>query len=88
MIFLNSASFAAALVFHLPGVCTHTDTEGKPKEARVQNIYFKIFENTIFNEHPLMKRTDRRGDKVKYRGRLVPKNPLRRCPIHQNLVQQ
>ena len=26
---LNSASFAAALVFYLPGVCTHTDTEGK-----------------------------------------------------------
>ena len=27
-IFLNSASSAAALVFYLPGVCTHTDTEG------------------------------------------------------------
>ena len=24
--FLNSASSAAALVFYLPGVCTHTDT--------------------------------------------------------------
>ena len=29
MIFLNSASSAAALVFDLP-LCTHTDTEGKP----------------------------------------------------------
>ena len=29
MIFLNSAGSAAALVFYLPGVCTHTDTEGK-----------------------------------------------------------
>ena len=28
-IFLNSASSAAALVFYLQGVCTHTDTEGK-----------------------------------------------------------
>ena len=27
--FLNSASSAAALVFYLPGVCTHTETEGK-----------------------------------------------------------
>ena len=33
VIFLNSASSAAALVFYLPGVCTHTDTE-----ARVWNI--------------------------------------------------
>ena len=29
LIFPNSASSAAALVFYLPGVCTHTDTEGK-----------------------------------------------------------
>ena len=29
VIFLNSASSAAALVFYLPGVCTHTDTEEK-----------------------------------------------------------
>ena len=36
--FLNSASSAAALVFYLPGVCTHTDTEGKQRKARVQNI--------------------------------------------------
>ena len=44
MIFLNSASSAEVLVFDLP-LCTHTtDTEGKPREARVQNIYIKIFE--------------------------------------------
>ena len=53
MIFLNSASSAAALlVFYLPGMCTHTDTEGKQKKARE---YFKIFgKNTIFNEHPVL----------------------------------
>ena len=38
VIFLNSASSAAALVFYLPGVCTHTDTEGKQRKARVWNI--------------------------------------------------
>ena len=38
MIFLNSAGSAAALVFYLPGVCTHTDTEGKQRKARVRNI--------------------------------------------------
>ena len=47
MIFLNSASSAAALVFYLPGVCTHTDTEGKQSPE-----YFNILrKNTIFNEH-------------------------------------
>ena len=39
MIFLNSASSAAALVFYLPGVCTHTDTEGKQRKARVRDIF-------------------------------------------------
>ena len=49
MIFLDSVSSAAALVFYLPGVCTHTDTEGKQSPE-----YFKIFEkNTIFYEHPV-----------------------------------
>ena len=62
MIFLNSASSAAALVFYLPGVCTHTDTEGKQRKARVRNIlkdskktqylmntlYLKAFEPVIF----------------------------------------
>ena len=38
VIFLNSASSAAALVFYL-SLCTHTDTEGKPREARVRNIF-------------------------------------------------
>ena len=47
--FLNSASSAAALVFDLP-LCTHTDTEGKPKEARVRNIFQNLRKNTIFNE--------------------------------------
>ena len=49
MLFLNSASSAAALVFYLPGVCTHTDTEGKQSSE-----YFEKFgKNTIFNEHPV-----------------------------------
>ena len=38
MIFLDSASSAAALVFYLPGVCTHTDTKGRQRKARVRNI--------------------------------------------------
>ena len=38
VIFLNSASSAAVLVFDL-ALCTHTDTEGKPREARVRNIF-------------------------------------------------
>ena len=38
VIFLNSASFAAALVFYLSGMYPQTDTEGKQRIARVQNI--------------------------------------------------
>ena len=38
VIFLNSASSAVALVFYLP-LCTHTDTEGKRRDARVRNIF-------------------------------------------------
>ena len=53
MIFLNSASSAAALVFYLPGVCTHTDTEGKQRQTRVRNILKSSKKNTIFNAHPL-----------------------------------
>ena len=49
MIFLNSANSAAALVFYLPGVCTHTDTEGKQSPE----YFFLIGKNTIFNEHPV-----------------------------------
>ena len=47
MIFLNSASFAAALVFYQPGVCTHT------RKARARNILKSSEKNTIFNEHPV-----------------------------------
>ena len=38
VIFLNSAGSAVALVFYLPGVCTHTDTKGKKRKVRVWNI--------------------------------------------------
>ena len=53
MIFLNSASSAAALVFYLPGVCTKTDTKGKQRKARVRNILKSLEKNTLFNEHPV-----------------------------------
>ena len=53
MIFLNSASSPAALVFYLSGVCTHTDTEEKQRNARVQNISKSLGKNAIFNEHPV-----------------------------------
>ena len=47
MIFLNSVSSAAALVFYLTALCTQTDIEGKQSSE-----YFEIFgKNTIFNEH-------------------------------------
>ena len=49
--FLNSASSAEALVFYLPGVCTHTDTERKQRKTRVRNILKSSKKNTIFNEH-------------------------------------
>ena len=51
--FLNSASSAAVLVFALP-LCTHTDTEGKQREARVRNLFQNLRKNTIFNEHPVL----------------------------------
>ena len=38
LIFLNSASSAAVLVFDL-SLCSHTDTKGKPREARLRNIF-------------------------------------------------
>ena len=47
VIFLNSVSSAASLVFYLPGVCIRTDTEGKQKKTRVRNI-LKSFENTQY----------------------------------------
>ena len=55
MIFLNAASSAAALVFYLPDMCTHTDTEGKQRKTRVRNILKSLEKNTIFNEHPVVK---------------------------------
>ena len=73
MIFLNSVSSAAALVFYLPGVCTHTETEGKQSPK-----YFQIFEiNTIFNEHPvydlLNLGKERQTDKIgKEKGETAP----------------
>ena len=43
-----------ALVFYLPGACTHIDAEGKQRKVRVRNIYFKKSEkNTIYNEQPV-----------------------------------
>ena len=45
--FLNSASSGAALVFYLPGMCTHTDTEGKQRKVRVWNI-LKSLEKTQY----------------------------------------
>ena len=51
MIFLNAVSSAASLVIYLPGVCTQTDTKGKQRKARVQNILKYLGKNTIFNEH-------------------------------------
>ena len=53
-IVFHYASSVAALEFYLPGVCTHTDTEGKQREARVQNILKFSEKNTIFNEHPVL----------------------------------
>ena len=53
MIFLNSASSAAALEFYLPGVCTHTDTGGKQRKVRGRNNLKSSEKNTIFNEHPV-----------------------------------
>ena len=63
--FLNSARSAAALVFYLPGVCTHTDTEEKQRKARVRiicnnsektqylmnTLYVNVFEMTVVIPH-------------------------------------
>ena len=49
VIFLNSASSAAALVFYLPGVCTHTDNEGKQRKTRVRNILISLEKNKTFS---------------------------------------
>ena len=42
-----------ALVFYLPCVCTHTDTEGEQRKARVRNILKSSEKKTIFNEDPV-----------------------------------
>ena len=38
MLFLNSASSAAALVFYLPALCTQTDTEGKQSSEYFEKL--------------------------------------------------
>ena len=53
MIFLNSASSAAALVFYLPGVCTHTDTKGKQSKDRVRNILKSLEKTQYLMNHPV-----------------------------------
>ena len=56
MIFLNSASSAAALVFYLPFSgpsmrCTH---RGKTENGQIPEYILDISKkNTIFNEHPV-----------------------------------
>ena len=37
----------------MSGVCTHTDTKGKQRKARVRNVLKSSEKNTIFNEHPV-----------------------------------
>ena len=39
---MNCASSAAVLVFYLPVVCTHTDTEGKQRKDRVHTLYILV----------------------------------------------
>ena len=52
MIFLDSASSSAALVFYLPDMCTHSDTEGKQRKTRVRNI-FKSSKKTQYLKNTL-----------------------------------
>ena len=50
MIFLNSASSAAALLFYLPGVCTHTDTKRKQSpEYLKSSTKAQYLMNTLYN---------------------------------------
>ena len=71
MIFLNSASSTAALVFYLPVVCTHTDTE-ENKERPQSGIFLKIREkNTILMN--ILYNGGLREDKLIYRGRFALK---------------
>ena len=55
LIFLNSVSSAAALVFYLPCVCTHTLTRRENRERPEFGIFKNLRKkNTIFNEHPVV----------------------------------
>ena len=53
MSFLISASSAAALVFYLPGVCTHILTLRENRKGQSLEYFKKFRKNTIFNEHPV-----------------------------------
>ena len=71
MIFLNSASSAAELVFYLPGGCTHTDTKGKQMKARVRNIIKSLEKphylmNNLYIRNKLWRR---RGNNIRMGGR-------------------
>ena len=46
VIFLNSVSSAAALVFYLPGVCVHTLTPRENREMPESGIFLKIRKKT------------------------------------------
>ena len=48
MIFLNSASSAAALVFYLPGVCAHTLTLRENRERPESGIFLKNLKKTQY----------------------------------------
>ena len=47
VIFLNSSSSAAALVFDLP-LCTHTDTRRETERGQSPEFMYKSSKNTIF----------------------------------------
>ena len=58
LIFLNSASSAAALVLYLPSgsqsMKSGVHTEEKPREAWIRNIFWNCWKkHTIINEHPV-----------------------------------
>ena len=57
MIFLNSASSAAVLVFDLP-LFSHTDTAPRVNRERTESgIYFRIFEKTQYLMNTLLNKT-------------------------------
>ena len=43
VIFLNSVSSGAALVFYLPGVCTHTDFNRENREKQETGIFCNLW---------------------------------------------